>query len=89
MPREEVVKWRLQEGKEGCVPSQSDRRENTGVLEDIRFMSDQIMYDTLSEGKRNNNNLYQVYNYLPTFAYRADYPFYFLLPRVAVLSGFP
>ena len=50
MPREEVVKWRLQEGKEGCVPSQSDRRENTGVLEDIRFMSDQIMYDTLSEG---------------------------------------
>ena len=40
------------------MPSQSDRRENTGVLEDIRFMSDQIMlpYDTLSEGKRNNNN---------------------------------
>ena len=30
--------------------------ENTGVLEDIRFTSDQIMYDTLSEGKRNNNN---------------------------------
>ena len=44
--------WRLQERKEGCVPSQRDRTENTGVLEDIRFMSDQIMYDTLSEGKR-------------------------------------
>ena len=28
---------RLQEGKEGYVPSQSDGRENTGVLEDIRF----------------------------------------------------
>ena len=54
MPREEVVKWRLQEGKEGYVPSQRGRRENTGVLEDIR-MSDQIMYDTLSEGNRNNN----------------------------------
>ena len=52
-----VVKWRLQEGKEGYVPSQSDRRENTRVLEDIRFMSDQIMYDTLSEGKRNDNNI--------------------------------
>ena len=38
------------------MPSQIDRRENTGVLEDIRFTSDQIMYDTLSEGKRNNNN---------------------------------
>ena len=38
------------------MPSQSHRRENTGVLEDIRFTSDQIMYDTLSEGKRNNNN---------------------------------
>ena len=57
MPREGVVKWRLQEGKEGYVPSQRDRRENTGVLEDIRFMSDQIMYDTLSEGKRNNDRL--------------------------------
>ena len=35
MPREEVVKWRLQEGKDGYVPSlKSDRRENTGVLED-------------------------------------------------------
>ena len=57
MPREEVVvTWGLQEGKEGYVPSQIDRRENTGVLEDIRFTSDQIMYDTLSEGKRNNNN---------------------------------
>ena len=52
MPREEVVKWRLQEGKEGYVPSQSDWRENAGVLEDIRFVSGQIMYDTLSEGKR-------------------------------------
>ena len=51
MPREEVVKWRLQEGKDEYVPSQSDRRENTGVLEDIRFMSGQIMCDTLSEGK--------------------------------------
>ena len=37
MPREEVVKWRLQEGKEGYVPSRSDRRENAGVLEDVRF----------------------------------------------------
>ena len=55
MPREEVVRWRLQEEKEGYVPSQSDRKEDTGVLEDIRFMSDQSMYDTLSEGKRNNN----------------------------------
>ena len=46
MPREEVVKWRLQEGKEGYVSPQSDRRNNTGVLliEDIRFMSEQIMY---------------------------------------------
>ena len=43
----------LQEGKEGYVPSQGDRRGNTGVVEDIRFMSDQIMHDTLSEGKRN------------------------------------
>ena len=25
------------------------------LLEDIRFMSDQIMYGTLSEAKRNNN----------------------------------
>ena len=58
MPREGVVKWRLQEGKEGYVPSQRDRRENTGVLEDIRFMSDQIMYDTLSEGKINNIRTY-------------------------------
>ena len=55
MPRE-VVKCRLQEGKEGYVPSQSNRRENTGVLEDNRFMSDQIMYATSSEGKRNNNH---------------------------------
>ena len=56
MPREEVVKWGLQEGKDGYVPSQSHRRDNTGVLEDIRFLSNQITYDTLSEGKRNNNN---------------------------------
>ena len=57
MPREEVVvTWGLQEGKEGYVPSQIDRRENTGVLEDIRFMSDQIVHDTLSEGKINNND---------------------------------
>ena len=56
MPREEVVKWRLQEGKEGYVPSQRDGRDNTGVLEDIRFVSDQIMHDTLSEGKRNNSS---------------------------------
>ena len=55
MPREEVVRWRLQEEKEGYVPSQSDRRENTGGLEDIRFISDHIMYDTFSEGKRNHN----------------------------------
>ena len=53
MPREAVVKWRLQEGKEGYVPSQC-RRENTEVLDDLRFMLDQIMYDTLSEGRRNN-----------------------------------
>ena len=40
------------------MPSQSHRREKTGVLliEDVRFMSDQIMYDTLSEGKRNRYN---------------------------------
>ena len=49
------MKWRLQEGEQGYVPSQHDKRENTGVLEDIRFMSDQIMYDTLSEGKRSKN----------------------------------
>ena len=36
------------------MPSQSDRRENAGVLGDILFMSDQIMHDTLSEGKINN-----------------------------------
>ena len=43
--------------------SQGDERENTGVLEDIRFISDQIMYDTLSEGKRNNNGTsYRVLN---------------------------
>ena len=42
---------------EGCVPSQSHRRDNSGVLEDIRFITDQIMYDTLSEGKRNNSNV--------------------------------
>ena len=53
MPREKFVKWRLQEEKEGYVPPQCNRRDNTGVLEDIRFISDQIMYDTLSEGKRN------------------------------------
>ena len=56
MPREGVVKWRLQEGKEGYVPSQRDKRESTGVPEDIRFMLHKIMYDTLSEGKRNDNN---------------------------------
>ena len=33
----------------------SDRKENMGVLEDIRFISDHIMYDTSSEGKRNDN----------------------------------
>ena len=51
------LRWRLREGKEGYVPSQRDGRKNTGVLliDDIRFMSDQIMYDTLSEGERNNN----------------------------------
>ena len=38
------------------MPSQSHRRENTGVLEDTRFLSDQTMHDTLSEGKRNHNN---------------------------------
>ena len=39
------------------VPSQSDRRNNTGVIEDVQFMSDQLMYDDiLSEGKRNNDN---------------------------------
>ena len=32
MPREEVVERRLQEGKEGYVPSQSDGTENTEVL---------------------------------------------------------
>ena len=31
-------------------------QENTGVPEDNRFLSDQIMYDTSSEGKRNNNS---------------------------------
>ena len=57
MSREEVVKWRLQKGKEGHVPSQSHSRENTGVLMgDIRFMSDQIMYDTSSEGKGNGED---------------------------------
>ena len=68
MPREEVVKRRLQEGKEGYVPSQSDRRKTTGVLEYIRFMSDQIMYNTLSEGKRNNNIIRMVSR---RFVYRA------------------
>ena len=40
------------------MPSHSGKRENKGVLliEDARFMSDQIMYNTLSEGKRNKNN---------------------------------
>lgn len=28
--------------------------DNTGVLEDTRFMSDQIVYDILSEGKKKN-----------------------------------
>ena len=35
---------------------QSDRRNTTAVLEDIRFMSGWIMYDALSEGKINTNN---------------------------------
>ena len=70
MPREKVVTWRLQEGKEGYVPSQSDRRENTGVLEHIRFMSDQIMYDTLSEGKRNNIMYEHPYNIAEPFTTR-------------------
>ena len=62
MPREKFVKWRLQEEKEGYVPPQCNRRDNTGVLEDIRFISDHIMDDTLSEGKRNNNDsLYLVF----------------------------
>ena len=52
MPREGVVKWRLQEGKEGYVPSQSHGGESAGVLDDIRFMSDQTMYDPLSEGRK-------------------------------------
>ena len=59
LPRDEGVKWRLQEGKEGYVPSQSGRRENTRVLEDTRFMPDQIMYDTLSEGKISKKIKYQ------------------------------
>ena len=32
------------------MPYQSNRRDNTGVVEKIQFMSDQIMYDKLSEG---------------------------------------
>ena len=39
------------------MPSQSHRGENTEVLEDIRFMSDQIIYDTLSEGKKNSTRV--------------------------------
>ena len=37
------------------MPSQSGGRESTGVLEDIRFMSDQTVCDTLSGGRRNNH----------------------------------
>ena len=54
MPREEVVKWRLQEGKEGYVPSQSDWRENAGVLEDIRFVSGQNHVRYIVGGQKTN-----------------------------------
>ena len=36
------------------MPSQSDREYRGTIIEDIRLMSEQIMYDTLSEGKINN-----------------------------------
>ena len=42
------------------MPSQSDRRDNTEVPEDIRLTPDRIMYDTLSEGKKNNNLWYVI-----------------------------
>ena len=53
MPREDVVKWRLQEGKEGCVPSQREHRDTRGYP--IYVRPNHVRHDTLSEGKRNNN----------------------------------
>ena len=50
---ERGVKGGLQEGKVGCLFLAVSARETATVLEDIRFMSDWSIYDTLSEGKLN------------------------------------
>lgn len=53
LPWEGGVRRSLHEGKEGYALAQSDRRAiTTAVLEDIQFMSEWNMCDTLSEGKK-------------------------------------
>ena len=58
IPRVGRKLWRVdfRKGKRDMCRLKSNRRENTRVLEDNRFMSDQIMYHTFSEGNRRNNN---------------------------------
>ena len=47
----------------GSLLVQSDGRETSAALEDIRFMSDWNMYDNLFEGHNNNcNNSKRVVN---------------------------
>ena len=57
LPGERGVRKSLPKGKVGFLLVKSDTRETSAVLEDTRFMSDcWNMYQTLSEGERNDNN---------------------------------
>ena len=47
----------VQEGKEGYSLAKMGGRETTVVVEDIPLMSDWSKYDTMSEGKVNNNKI--------------------------------
>ncbi|CAN0373498.1 unnamed protein product [Laminaria digitata] len=47
------------------------RRETSVVLEDIRFISDGIMYDTLSEGKINKNKIGRAFSSTSTLHHAA------------------
>ena len=38
-----------------CLRVMGEGTQGYYLMEDIRFMSDQIVYDTLSERKRNNS----------------------------------
>ena len=56
MPRVRGVTRSVQDGKAGYLLVQSDRRDTTAVVEDIRFMPDWNTKDTMSAGKINNND---------------------------------